>query len=126
MNYTSFGFNGQFFEQVYGTDMGSPISPILADFVMTDLEDRFSDKEFHEKNLDIIKKKLYDNNLPEKFVLGHIEKRLFYINRKNNNSTEFLRNFTSEIILWVPYIEGLSERLNKICSKHNIKYIFKS
>ena len=29
MNSTSFGFNGQFFEQVYGTAMGSPISPIL-------------------------------------------------------------------------------------------------
>ena len=38
MNSTSFGFNGQFFERIYGTAMGSPVSPIVADFVMTDLE----------------------------------------------------------------------------------------
>ena len=41
---TSFGFNGQFFEQVYGTAMGSPISPIVADFAMTDLEDNCLNK----------------------------------------------------------------------------------
>ena len=38
--------------------------------------------------------------------------------------TEFSRNFTSESILCVPYIEGLSERLNKICSKHNINVVY--
>ena len=44
MNSTSFGFNGQFFEQVYGTAMGSHISPIVADFVTTDLEDNCLNK----------------------------------------------------------------------------------
>ena len=37
MNSTSFGFNGQFFSQF-------PISPIVSDFVMTDLEDNCLNK----------------------------------------------------------------------------------
>ena len=35
---TFFMFNHQFYRQTFGTPMGSPISPILADFVMQDLE----------------------------------------------------------------------------------------
>ena len=71
-----------------------------------------------------MKKILYENNFPEKFVLGRIKKILCNINRRNNNLTESSRNFTSESILCVPYIEGLSERLNKICSKHNINVVY--
>ena len=37
---------------------------------------KLSDKEFHYKNLEIVKKILYENNFPEKIVLGHIKKRL--------------------------------------------------
>ncbi|GAB1861615.1 hypothetical protein CAJAP_02694 [Camponotus japonicus] len=33
---TSFSFNGQFYEQIFGSPMGSPLSPILADIVMDD------------------------------------------------------------------------------------------
>jgi len=33
-----FTFNGRFYEQIYGSSMGSPLSPILADIVMDDLE----------------------------------------------------------------------------------------
>ena len=72
----------------------------------------------------IVKKILYNNNFHKKFVLGHIKKRLFNISNKNNNPTEPSRNFTPENILCVPYIEGLSERLNKICSKHNINVVY--
>jgi len=35
---TSFVFNGRYYEQIYGSPMGSPLSPILADIVMEDLE----------------------------------------------------------------------------------------
>jgi len=35
---TSFVFNDCFYEQIYGSPMGSPLSPILADMVMEDLE----------------------------------------------------------------------------------------
>jgi len=35
---TSFVFEGRIYEQIYGSPMGSPLSPILADMVMEDLE----------------------------------------------------------------------------------------
>src|SRR5580765_437176 len=35
---TSFSFNGQFYEQIFGSPMGSPLSLILSDIVMDDLE----------------------------------------------------------------------------------------
>jgi len=34
----SFSFGGEYYEQIYGSPMGSPLSPILADIVMDDLE----------------------------------------------------------------------------------------
>jgi len=35
---TGFVFNDRYYEQIYGSPMGSPLSPILADLVMDDLE----------------------------------------------------------------------------------------
>lgn len=35
---TCFVFNEQYYEQIFGSPMGSPLSPILADMVMNDLE----------------------------------------------------------------------------------------
>jgi hypothetical protein len=38
LDLTSFSFNGIYYEQIFGCSMGSPLSPILADMVMDDLE----------------------------------------------------------------------------------------
>jgi len=35
---TGFVFNDRYYEQIYGSSMGSPLSPILADLVMDDLK----------------------------------------------------------------------------------------
>jgi len=37
---TCFVFNGRHYEQIYGSPMSSPLSPILADIVMENLETR--------------------------------------------------------------------------------------
>jgi len=36
---TYFTFNNQYYKQIFGTPMGSPLSPILADMVLQDIED---------------------------------------------------------------------------------------
>ena len=66
---------------------------------------KLSDKEFHDKNLEIVKRILYNNNFPKKFVLGHIKKRVFNISSKNNNPSESSRNFSPESILCVQIFE---------------------
>jgi len=38
LNSTNFSFDGNFYEQIFGSPMRSPLSPILADIVMEDLE----------------------------------------------------------------------------------------
>ncbi|KAL6433470.1 hypothetical protein ACFW04_006535 [Cataglyphis niger] len=38
LDWTSSSFNGKFYEQIFDSPMGSPLSPILADIVMDDLE----------------------------------------------------------------------------------------
>jgi len=35
---TSFKFNEKYYEQIHGSPMGSPLSPILVDIVMEDFE----------------------------------------------------------------------------------------
>jgi len=38
LSLASFKFEGKYYEQIYGSLMGSPLSPILADIIMDDLE----------------------------------------------------------------------------------------
>jgi len=40
LNSTYFTFNDSIYQQTYGTPMGSPLSPIIADIVLQDLEDK--------------------------------------------------------------------------------------
>ena len=39
MNKTFFQFDNKYYQQVFGTPMGSPICPMLADLVLQDLEE---------------------------------------------------------------------------------------
>ena len=39
MNNTFFQFDNKYYQQVFGTPMGSPISPMLVDLVLQDLEE---------------------------------------------------------------------------------------
>jgi Reverse transcriptase (RNA-dependent DNA polymerase). len=39
MESTCFQMQNVYYEQTYGTPMGSPISPVIADIVMQDLEE---------------------------------------------------------------------------------------
>ncbi|XP_018355891.1 PREDICTED: telomerase reverse transcriptase-like [Trachymyrmex septentrionalis] len=43
LNSTFFKFNEEFYEQIFGLPMGSPLSPILADLVIQDLEHNIFD-----------------------------------------------------------------------------------
>jgi len=40
LNSTSFIFDNVIYKQIFGTSMGSPLSPILVDIVMQDLEEK--------------------------------------------------------------------------------------
>ncbi|XP_072759915.1 uncharacterized protein [Anoplolepis gracilipes] len=40
LNSTFFMFNNNFYRQIYGTPMGSPLSPIIADIVIQDIENK--------------------------------------------------------------------------------------
>ena len=44
MDNTFFQFDNEFYQQTYGSPMGSPVSPIFADIVMTDLEEECINK----------------------------------------------------------------------------------
>ncbi|XP_077264260.1 uncharacterized protein LOC143898565 [Temnothorax americanus] len=57
---TSFGFDGQFYEQIFGSPMGSPLSLILADIVMENLE---TSLEEHEIKFQRLMKRLEEANL---------------------------------------------------------------
>ena len=51
-----FSFNGAFYKQVFGTAMGSPISPVIANWVMERLETISLSKvpfqlKFYKKNM---------------------------------------------------------------------------
>lgn len=92
-----FSFNGNYYKQIFGTPMGSPLSPILADIVMEDLLDSIVQKLDFKIKL-IVK---YVDDLffiiPEE-TLTHIhnllndyhEKLQFTVEKQKNGSLAFL------------------------------------
>jgi hypothetical protein len=48
MTTSYFSFNGQFYEQIDGVAMGSPLSPVIANFYMEDFEERALDSAPHK------------------------------------------------------------------------------
>ena len=94
---TYFMFNGRFFKQTYGTPMGSPISPILADIVMADLEESCIKKlkykplffvRYVDDILTCIPKDQIDNTL--KVFNNYHERLQFTYEIENNNKINFL------------------------------------
>jgi len=88
MSSTSFTFNGKFYEQIYGSPMGSPLSPILADIVMDDLENTCLRK------LDFTVK-TYFRYVDDIFLIIPSEKLQLVLNEFNNYHPRL--GFTHEI-----------------------------
>jgi retron-type reverse transcriptase len=48
MTTSYFSFNGQFYEEIDGVAMGSPLSPVIANFYIEDFEERALDSASHK------------------------------------------------------------------------------
>jgi len=44
VDFTYFTFNKKYYKQIFGTSMGSPLSPISADIVLQDIEEEAFDR----------------------------------------------------------------------------------
>jgi hypothetical protein len=66
---TYFCVNGQYFEQTDGVAMGSPLSPVIAYFIMEDFEER-------ALNQATFKPTCWYRYVVDTFVSGHMEKQV--------------------------------------------------
>ena len=97
MDSTYFKFDNKYYKQIFGTPMGSPIFPIIADLVMQDLEGEIIKKlDFtvplyyryvDDTILSIPRDKI--NNIVDEFKNYHKRLKLTF-EIENNNSIPFL------------------------------------
>ena len=83
---------------------------------LTDKTILLSAHEFQEKNLDLVKKLLINNDYPKKFVDSNIKKRL----KKLQQNMESVNNTNSQRILKTVNIPFIPEFYNKM--KQSLKY----
>ena len=100
---TYFSFQGQFYEQVEGAAMGSPVSPIVANLYMEYLE----------------QKALSTAPNPPKFWGRYVDDT-FVIHKEANK-----QSFLQHINIVIPYTQGLCESIKKICGRYGIQPHFK-
>lgn len=109
MDSTYFQFDNKIYKQIFGTPMGSPLSPILADILMCDLKDRaISILSFifpfyfrYVDNIVSAAPKLHVPYILQTFNSFH-KKLCFTVEFSNNNSINFL---DTTIIVNNSYIE---------------------
>ena len=97
LNSTYFQFNGKYYQQINGCPMGSPLSPIFAEFVMRDLENHCIDnlqekpliyKRYVDDIFCILRKNNVDN-FTHKFNKYH-DSMKFTLEKEENKTLNFL------------------------------------
>ncbi|XP_071580938.1 uncharacterized protein [Temnothorax nylanderi] len=130
---TFFTFNGVTYKQTFGSPMGSPLSPTVADIVMEDLEERVLGAldihlSFYKRYVDDIIMKIPKDNVQD--VLDHFnsyhDRLKFTIEYENNGRLSFLDLMLivrgDTIITDWFHKETFSGRLLSFLSNHPIQH----
>lgn len=93
-------------------------------YTLVDYSIKLSHSTFHNKNLELIKILLTQNNYPSKFIDKYINIRLKKHLHDNNftNPTKKINSNNPMIVL--PYMKNIAYQINKICSKSQISVIY--
>ena len=87
-----FCFNGQIYRQRFGTAMGSPVSPLVANMFMEHLERKLLDTAAEDLKLKLWKK--YVDNILEIVKKGSVEELTEFLNELDNSHNI---KFTNEV-----------------------------
>lgn len=124
-----FSFNGNLHKQIFGTPMGSPLSPILADIVMEDLLTNVLNKldfniKFMVKYVDDLFAIIPEDKLTQihKLLNGYHEKVQFTVEKETDGNLAFLDTRISikngKLIMDWYQKPMASGRLLNFCSNH--------